>query len=209
MGRAALLLMDFQVAICGPDGQLGSSSGLAAHTAERAVLPRVATCLAAARAADLPVLHARVRFDEAYTRRTNRTARFGGFEKNRLLIEGDPQAEFVPEAVPVAGETVVDKGCVNPFIGTILQPRLAALGVTELYLGGVATNFVVESAARHAGDSGFDVVVLEDLCAAYNQQMHEFAVEKTLPLFAQILDSEEFLARLEAGDLTEGSSEPR
>jgi nicotinamidase-related amidase len=150
-----------------------------------------------------------VQFDEAYTRRTNRTARFGGFEKNRLLVEGDPQAEFVPEAAPTTGETVVNKGCVNPFVGTILQPRLAALGVTELYLGGVATNFVVESAARHAGDSGFDVTVLEDLCAAYDQQMHEFAIKKTLPLFAQILDAEEFIRRLEAGVLTEGSTESR
>lgn len=209
MARAALLLMDFQVAICGPDGQLGSASGLSSHTEERGVLARVATCLAAARDADLPVLHARVRFDDAYTRRTNRTARFGAFEKNRLLVEGDPQAEFVPEAAPIPGETVVDKGCVNPFIGTILQPRLAALGVSTLYLGGVATNFVVESAARHAGDSGFDVVVLEDLCAAYDQQMHEFAVDKTLPLFAQLLDSREFLRRLQAGDLAEGSSDPR
>lgn len=207
MTRAALLLMDFQVAICGPEGQLGSSSGLSAHAEERGVLAKVASCLAAARSADFPVLHARVQFDEAYTRRTNRSARFGAFEKNKLLVEGDPQAAFVPEAAPSNGETVVDKGCVNPFIGTILQPRLAALGVTELYLGGVATNFVVESAARHAGDSGFSVTVLEDLCAAYDQQMHDFAIEKTLPLFAQILDSEDFIRRLEAGDLTGGSTE--
>lgn len=202
MGRAALLLMDFQVAICGPEGQLGTSSGLSAHTAEREVLPRVAACLDAARTAGLPVLHARVRFDEAYTRRTNRSARFAAFEQNRLLVEGDPQAQFVPEAAPIAGETVVDKGCVNPFIGTVLQPRLAALGVTELFLGGVATNFVVESAARHAGDSGFDVTVLEDLCAAYDQQMHEFAITKTLPLFATIGDSADLIRRLEAGDLS-------
>lgn len=199
--------MDFQVAICAPDGQLGSASGLSAHTAERGVLEKVASCLAAARSAGLPVLHARVRFDGAYTRRTNRTDRFAGFEKNRLLVEGDEQAEFVPEGAPVDGETVVDKGCVNPFIGTILQPRLAALGVTELFLAGVATNFVVESAARHAGDSGFHVTVLEDACAAYNQEMHDFAIRNTLPLFARILSSEDFISRLEAGDITGGSTE--
>lgn len=196
MEHAALLLMDFQVAICGKGGALGERSGLTAHTAERGVLDLVSTCLRAARDADLPVLHARVAFDEAYTRRTNRSERFAGMEANRLLIEGSPDADFVAEAAPLAGETVVNKGCVNPFIGTTLEARLRALGVRELYLGGVATNFVVESAARHAGDSGFSVTVLEDLCASYNQEMHDFAIQRTLPLFASIATSPDLLDRL-------------
>ena len=202
MGHSALLLMDFQVAICGPDGRLGSGSGLSDHTREREVLARVAQCLEEAREAQVAVLHARVQFDPAYTRRTNRSDRFAGMERNQLLLEGSRDAEFVPEAAPVDGETVVNKGCVNPFIGTVLDQRLRALGVTDLYLGGVATNFVVESAARHAGDSGFNVTVLEDLCAAYDQQMHEFAIDRTLPLFADIGSSEAFLTELRAGRLT-------
>jgi biuret amidohydrolase len=196
--QAALLLMDFQVAICGPGGALGERSGLSAHTAERGVLDRVATCLRAARGAGLPVLHARVAFDDGYTRRTNRSQRFAGMEANRMLIEGSGDAEFVREAAPVDGETVVNKGCVNPFIGTTLDARLRALGVRELYLGGVATNFVVESAARHAGDSGYSVTVLEDLCASYNQEMHDFAIQTTLPLFASIGASPDLLETLEA-----------
>ena len=199
MDKTALLLMDFQVAICGPEGRLGSGSGLSDHTSQRGVLARVAACLSAARDVHMPVLHVGVRFDPAFTNRTNRSARFAGMEKNELMLEGSQDAEFVAEAMPVGGETVVYKGCVNPFIGTVLDQRLRALGVTDLYLGGVATNFVVESAARHAGDSGYTVTVLEDLCAAYNQQMHEFAIERTLPLFAEIATSEAFLADLRAG----------
>lgn len=192
----AFLAMDFQVAICGPDGALGSASGLSQQTAERGVLPRLAECLRAARSAGIPVLHARVAFDPAYTRRTNRSARFAGMEKNRLLIAGSPDAEFVPEARPVEGEMVVDKGCVNPFIGTPLEQRLRVLGVRELYLAGVATNFVVESAARHAGDSGFEVTVLEDVCAAYDKESHDWAITRTLPLFASIGSADQFIARV-------------
>lgn len=190
----ALLLCDFQVAICGPGGKLGGSSGLSAHTAERGVLGRVADCLAAARERGVPVLHARVAFDPGYTRRSNRSQRFSGMERNGLLQAGSEDAEFMPEAAPVAGEAVFDKGCVNPFIGTGLEQRLIALGIRRLFIGGVATNFVVESAARHAGDSGFQVTVVEDLCAAYNQEMHEFAIQKTLPLFADIASTPDFLA---------------
>lgn len=199
MGRAALLLMDFQAAICGPDGTLGSASGLSRQTRERGVLPRLADCLRAARAADVPVLHARVAFDPGYTRRTNRSARFAGMEANRLLLAGSPDAEFVPEAAPVDGEPVVDKGCVNPFIGTTLEQRLHVLGATELFLAGVATNFVVESAARHAGDSGFTVTVLEDLCAAYDAESHEWAITRTLPLFAAIGSSADFVSHIREG----------
>jgi len=202
--RAALLLMDYQIAICGPHGKLGTASGLSAHTAERNVLPRVASVLTTARRHGLPVLHVRVAFDEAYLRRTNRSARFAGMEENGLLRAGDPDAEFVSEAAPADGEAVFDKGCVNPFIGTGLEQRLTTLGVRELYLGGVATNFVVESAARHAGDSGYGATVLEDLCASYSQEMHDFAITRTLPTFAAIGSSDTLVAGLDAGELGNG-----
>jgi len=205
MGRAALLLMDFQVAICGPDGRLGSASGLSKHVEERGVLGRLAGCLRTARGHGVPVLHARVAFDPGYTRRTNRSARFTGMERNRLLLEGSTDADFVAEATPLENEAVVNKGCVNPFIGTNLEQRLVTLGADELYLAGVATNFVVESAARHAGDSGFHVTVLEDLCAAYDQNMHDFAISRTLPLFAAVSSSADFEARISAGQIVGAS----
>lgn len=201
MGGAALLLMDYEVAICGPDGKLGSRSGLSAHAAERGVLDRAGRCLQAARQHGLPVVHVRVAFDSGYTRRTNRSARFAAFEENGLLQEDSADAQFCEQVTPAVGEAVIDKGCVNPFIGTNLTERLTALGARRLFLGGVATNFVVESAARHAGDAGYDVTVLEDLCAAYSQEMHEFAITRTLPMFAAISTAEAFLSSLEAGQL--------
>ena len=196
MDGAALLLMDYEIAICAPDGRLGTRSGLSAHAAARGVLDRAGRCLQAARDRGVPVVHVRVAFDADYTRRTNRSARFATFEQNQLLIEGSPDAEFCDQVKPAPGETIINKGCVNPFIGTNLTERLTALGARRLFLGGVATNFVVESAARHAGDAGYEVTVLEDLCAAYSQEMHDFAIAKTLPTFAEISTSEVFLSAL-------------
>jgi nicotinamidase-related amidase len=34
--------------------------------------------------------------------------------------------------------------------------------------------------------------VLEDLCASYNQEMHDFAIQNILPMFASIGHSSEF-----------------
>jgi nicotinamidase-related amidase len=72
-------------------------------------------------------------------------------------------------------------------------------GITKVALAGVATNLVVEAAARHAVDSGLDVVVLEDLCASFATDLHEFAVTRTLPLFADVIDSERFVSSIAEG----------
>lgn len=187
----ALILMDLQVGICGPDGLLGGKSGLSDHTAERGVLDRAGRVLEKARTAGIAVIHVGVAFDEDYANRNNRGPGFARFESNRWMLRGSEESAFNPEVVPAEGELVIYKGCVNPFIGTNLMEVLVRLGTTHLYLGGTATNYVVESTARHAGDSGFEVTVLEDLCASYNQEMHDFAVQRTLPMFASVGGSDE------------------
>lgn len=110
------------------------------------------------------------------------------------MLEGSTESEFIEELRPVNGESVIYKGCVDPFIGTDLLETLIRLRATELHIGGTATNYVVESTARHAGDMGFAVVVLEDICASYSEEMHQFAIEKTLPLFAEIKRSDAWLS---------------
>lgn len=45
------------------------------------------------------------------------------------------------------------------------------------YEAGIATNFVIEGTARHAVDEGYQVVVLTDCCASFNDQMHTFSLQ--------------------------------
>lgn len=193
MSLRTLLLMDYQVGICGEGGLLGTRSGLSAHASERNVLEKAGRVLQWAREQGVPVVHVGVAFEENYGNRTNRSPAFERFESNRWLLRSSTEAAFNPEVRPVPGEPVVFKGCVDPFVGTNLLQILIRLGSTDLYLGGTATNYVVESAARHAGDMGFSVTVLEDLCASYNQEMHEFSVARVLPTFATIGDSVAFM----------------
>jgi nicotinamidase-related amidase len=188
--RRALLLMDFQAAVCGPDGRLGAGSGASDHTASRGVLARVAQTLAKARETDDLIVHVRVGFDAVGLRRTNRGPAFERFASGGALDEDGPGAQFCPQAQPLTDELVVVKGAVSPFAGTGLDELLRAQGIAHLLLAGVATNFVVESAARHAGDAGYRVDVLEDLCAAHSEQMHRFAVERILPTFCVVTSSE-------------------
>ena len=71
----------------------------------------------------------RLAFDPTYGLRTNRLPRFDGYPTNEKMRQGNPEAEIVADLAPVAGEPVVDKGCVNAFIGTPLRDVLAAQGI--------------------------------------------------------------------------------
>jgi nicotinamidase-related amidase len=197
VSRTALLLLDYQVAMC-DQGPLGLQPPLAAQVARREVLGRAAKTLDAARGAGLFVVHVRLAFDPSYELRTNAAARFAAYKDKGAMLVGSPEAAFMPEVTPLTSEPIVTKGGVDPFIGTQLLEVLLRNGVSRVALAGVATNLVVESAARHAIDSGLQVVVLEDLCASFAPEMHEFAITRTLPLFAEISDSATFLAAVGA-----------
>lgn len=186
----ALLMLDYQVALC-EEGPHLRMPPLAAQIAERGVLATAERVLAAARAAGTLVVHVRLAFDPSYRLRTNRLPRFDPYEEQRAMLADSPEAQIVKALAPAAGEPVVDKGCVDPFVGTALRDVLAAEGVTEVVLGGVATNLVVESAARHASDSGLQVTVVEDMCASFRPDFHEFSVTNMLPLFGSVIGSAE------------------
>jgi nicotinamidase-related amidase len=186
----AMLMLDYQVALC-EDGPHLKAPPLQAQVAERDVLATAERVLEQARAAGVLVVHVRLAFDPSYRLRTNRLARFDPYETNRAMLADSPEAQIVKALAPIEGEPVVDKGCVNPFIGTPLRDVLAAEGVDEVVLGGVATNLVVESAARHASDSGLQVTVVEDMCASFAPDLHAFAVERVLPLFGTVTTAAE------------------
>ena len=88
------------------------------------------------------------------------------------------------------------KGSVDPFIGTSLANMLAGNGIRSIAVCGVATNLAVESAVRHAGDSGFAVTVVEDACASFSVAAHEFSSGTILPMFAAVVSSDDYLATL-------------
>ena len=190
--KSALLMLDYQVALA-QEGDLCLAPPLAAQVRERDVLPTAARVLRAARGADVPVFHVRLAFDPTYRLRTNRLPRFDGYPANHKMLAGSAEAQFVTGVAPVDGEPVVDKGCVNAFIGTPLREVLAAEGVDHVVLGGIATHLVVESTARHASDSGLQVSVVEDMCAAPDPALHEFAVTRTLPLFGEVRTADDVI----------------
>ena len=71
-------------------------------------------------------------------------------------------------AAVVQKGTTADRDAYSGFDNTDLAERLRALGVSRVFVGGLATDYCVKATALDAREAGFDVVVLEDACRAVN-----------------------------------------
>lgn len=193
--RTALLMLDYQVALC-ERGEHMRMPALVEQVERRGVLAAAERTLTAARDAGLYVVHVRLAFDPSYELRTNRSARFDAYPRERAMLRDAPGARIVSALAPLPDEPVVDKGGVGAFAGTPLLEMLLGAGVRDVVLGGVATNLVVESTARTAVDSGLAVTVVEDMCASFDPALHDVAVGKILPMFGDVRASADVIAGL-------------
>lgn len=193
--KSALIYIDYQVALC-EEGEHTRLPALAAQVRERDVIAKAERVLAEARAAGVFVVHVRLAFDPTYELRTNRTPRWDAYPADRAMLADSAGAQIVAPLAPLATEPVVIKGSVDPFIGTSLTEMLLGNGIRQITISGVATNLAVESAVRHAGDSGFAVTVIEDLCASFAPAAHDFSVGTILPMFASIVSSDDYVASI-------------
>lgn len=187
--QAALLLLDLQNEMVDPAGKVGGG-GLAKVVEMRGVLTNAAKALAAARSKGIPVVFVRLGFRPDYADALSVAPRVEKLKANNAVVLGTWATEFPDVIKPQEGELVVTKQCVNPFYNTGLMNWLFANDIKKIIIGGVVTNLVVESTARAADDAGFAITVLEDLCAAPNPDWHKFAIENTLPLFAEVTTSD-------------------
>ncbi len=77
-----------------------------------------------------------------------------------------PQAAFMPQAVPVSGEIVLNKPGSSIFNGTGLDLLLQNLGIETLIVAGTSYDGSIESSLRSAGDRGYGTILVPDACIA-------------------------------------------
>jgi nicotinamidase-related amidase len=90
------------------------------------------------------------------------------------------------EGLAAPGDLYVRKRQWGAFYGTDLDLVLRRRGIETIALGGVATNFGVESTARDARERGYAVVLLEDACATMSAELHDLAIRSILPRIARV-----------------------
>lgn len=178
--RTALLSIDYQRDFLDDDGMC-AARGLPTGNLAR-VLPVARPVLDAARRLGMFVLHTRECYApdlsdlNAYRRVRDSIIGTPG-PLGRFLIRTDDGTAIVPLMAPLEGEPVIDKAGFNAFYGTELDRILQRRGITHLLLMGITTQCCVSSTLRGAVDHGYFPLLLQDCCAAYDQQDHDASVQ--------------------------------
>ena len=189
--RAALLLVELQNDIVHASniGKKGFRGVLASQVEKRGVLPKVARLAATARAAAVPVCYINYARKPDFPRPRTLLHRRTGAEPT--LIEGTWGAETHEAVQPTSVDHVFTRCvAVDGSYGTQLYPVLRMLGRDALVICGVSTNLAVEGIVRASVNRGFEMFVVEDCCASFPDEWHEFSVRNILPLLATVTASD-------------------
>lgn len=95
---------------------------------------------------------------------------------------------------PQPGDIEVVKRTWGAFQGTGLDAMLRDRGVEQIVLGGLITNFGVESTGRIADEHGYAVTFVSDAMAGLDEPAHRFAVDYMFPRIGTVCTSAELLS---------------
>ena len=112
---------------------------------------------------------------------------------NILLPIGDPGAEMVPELAPLPDEIVVNKTTDSVVAGTNYEFLLRNMGIETVVVTGVVTDQCVASTVRGLADAGFEVILVEDACAAATQALHDAEIMIMNQIYCQVMSTNEVI----------------
>lgn len=171
---AALVLIDLQ------KGIMGMNTG--PHAAAD-VFARSMTLAQRVRKAGGLVVRVRVSFSaggvDAPRQPVDQPSNFGSLP---------PDWDQLPDLDPA--DVVITKRQWGAFTGTELDLQLRRRGINRIVLGGISTNIGVESTARNAWELGYELVIVEDICAASSAEAHASSFKNIFPRLSRITTSE-------------------
>lgn len=167
--------LDNSVALLVIDLQVGTLAAELAHPIE-SVVSNAAMLVSAFHARDLPVFFATVTGTPAGRTQYSSGAREFPAEFAQLA----PGLEVLPR------DTLLLRNTWSAFASTTLHDQLRALGVTQVFLTGVATSFGVESTARDAYDLGYSVAIATDAITDRSLDAHSGSVNRVFPALGQL-----------------------
>ena len=115
---------------------------------------------------------------------------------NLLLPKDEASSQLVPELAPVGDEIVVTKTTDSALTGTNLRLILHNLGVKNVICAGIFTDQCVSSTVRSLADESYNVVVVEDCCAAGSDELHRKELEIINMIYCHVVSSTELVAMM-------------
>jgi len=177
--NTAFIGLDYIVDITHPEGRM---AGSAEQVASRDAIAKANRALAIGADKGWLNVLVKVGFAEDYADQPRQSRLFGKAHELGVLRAGSPGMAFHPELADGLADLVIIKPRVNAFHGTSLEPALRAKRIERLVIAGVSTSMAVQSAVRDAHDRDYQVLILEEACAAASAEDHEDSIRLLQPL---------------------------
>lgn len=184
--RSALLLVDLQNDFLHPDGAYGRAGQ--GDPAIAAIPHRIKPLLQAARAASVPVISTHFTLVPGMGGEpivSDHLKSLRPFLARGDFVPGAWGHALVDELAPSGFQ--IEKVAYSAFHATRLEWVLRKLGVEQLIVCGIVTNGGVASTVRDGHVREYNMVVVEDGCAAFGRDVHETAIAALKPV-AHITD---------------------
>lgn len=107
-----------------------------------------------------------------------------------------PSSDIINELKPEDRDFVLQKNTSGTFISTRLDSFLINMDIETVLVSGVVTNFCVHSTAREAADYGFQVVIVEDCCAAWTSEIHQATLKSFGLIYGFVLTHEKIIKKI-------------
>ena len=154
------------------------------------VIPNTAKLVTKARENGMETVFARIACLTEDGRDRSLSQKKPGF--NYLLLPKDRQDSFlVPELAPQGDEIVITKTTDSALTGTNLRLILHNIGVRNVIVAGIFTDQCISSTVRSLADESFNVIVVEDCCAAATMQLHQHELEIINMIYCHVVQLED------------------
>ncbi len=154
------------------------------------VIPNTTKMLDFARRAGIECIFARIACHTKDGRDRSLSQKMPGWN-NLLLPKNELPSQIVNALLPVGDEIVVTKTTDSALTGTNLRLILHNLGIKTVICCGIFTDQCVSSTVRSLADESYGVIVLEDCCAAANDDLHDRELEIINMIYCHVMSSGE------------------
>ena len=203
--ETALLVIDVQnTYLERPDRTTLSGHDLAAFDAwtpfhdrmHQKVIPNTRQMLATFRKAGMECMFARIACRTHDGRDRSLSQKMPGWN-NLLLPKDESPSQLVDDLAPQGDEVCVIKTTDSALTGTNLRLILHNIGIKNVICCGIFTDQCVSSTVRSLADESFNVIVLEDCCAAGSDELHHKELEIINMIYCHVMSSAELVAMMD------------
>jgi maleamate amidohydrolase len=187
--RPAVIVIDFFKAFTDPSLPLGANLDRELEATHE--------LLAAARAAEVPIIYTVVYYDEKNQADAGLWSR--KMSGSLTLLPGTPQVELDPRLERRPDEPVILKKYASAFFGTDLVSRLTTRGIDTLILAGCTTSGCVRATAVDGLQYGYHVIVVEEAVGDRAEQAHRqslFDLDAKYADVVSLADAVSYLSRV-------------